>query len=111
MFTNADEVLTVIADDGIKFVDVWFTDLLGVQQHFTVAAKSVTADFFIDGQLFDGSSIRGFQCIAESDMQLIPDVTTAFVEPFRTEKTLALNFSIVSPRTGNPYHRDPRSVA
>ncbi len=111
MFKNADEVLKFIADEDIRFVDVRFTDLPGVQQHFNVPAKSVDADFFIHGQLFDGSSIRGFQGIAESDMQLIPDVTTAFVDPFRTEKTLALNFSIVNPRTGDPYHRDPRSVA
>jgi len=76
-----------------------------------VPAKSVDADFFVNGQLFDGSSIRGFQGIAESDMQLIPDVTTAFVDTFRVEKTLALNFSIVNPRTGDPYHRDPRGVA
>ncbi len=111
MFKNADEVLTFIADEDIRFVDVRFTDLPGVQQHFNVPAKSVDADFFVHGQLFDGSSIRGFQGIAESDMQLIPDVTTAFIDPFRTEKTLALNFSIVNPRTGDPYHRDPRSVA
>ncbi|MUK01888.1 type I glutamate--ammonia ligase [Vibrio cholerae] len=111
MFKNADEVLKFIADEDIRFVDVRFTDLPGVQQHFNVPAKSVDADFFIHGQLFDGSSIRGFQGIAESDMQLIPDVTTAFVDPFRAEKTLALNFSIVNPRTGDPYHRDPRSVA
>ncbi len=111
MFTNADEVLKFIADEDIRFVDIRFTDLPGVQQHFNVPAKTVDADFFIHGQLFDASSIRGFQGIAESDMQLIPDVTTAFVDPFRIEKTLALNFSIVNPRTGDPYHRDPRSVA
>lgn len=111
MFKNADEVLKYIADEDVKFVDIRFTDLPGVQQHFNVPAKSVDADFFVHGQLFDGSSIRGFQGIAESDMQLIPDVTTAFIDPFRIEKTLALNFSIVNPRTGDPYHRDPRGVA
>jgi glutamine synthetase len=111
MFTNADEVLKYIADEDVKFVDIRFTDLPGVQQHFNVPAKTVDADFFVNGQLFDGSSIRGFQGIAESDMQLIPDVTTAFIDPFRVEKTLALNFSIVNPRTGDPYHRDPRGVA
>ncbi|THJ67527.1 type I glutamate--ammonia ligase [Arthrobacter echini] len=111
MFKNADEVLSFIADEDVRFVDIRFTDLPGVQQHFNVPAKSVDADFFIHGQLFDASSIRGFQGIAESDMQLIPDVTTAYVDPFRIEKTLALNFSIVNPRTGDPYHRDPRSVA
>ena len=111
MFKNADEVLKFIADEQVKFVDIRFTDVPGVQQHFNVPAKTVDADFFVNGQLFDGSSIRGFQGIAESDMQLIPDVTTAFIDPFRIEKTLALNFSIVNPRTGEPYHRDPRGVA
>ncbi|MCC9175036.1 MULTISPECIES: type I glutamate--ammonia ligase [unclassified Arthrobacter] len=111
MFKNADEVLRFIADEQVKFVDIRFTDVPGVQQHFNVPAKTVDADFFVNGQLFDGSSIRGFQGIAESDMQLIPDVTTAFIDPFRIEKTLALNFSIVNPRTGEPYHRDPRGVA
>jgi len=111
MFKNADEVLKFIKDEDVKFVDIRFTDLPGVQQHFNVPAKSVDADFFVNGQLFDGSSIRGFQGIAESDMQLIPDVTSAFLDTFRMEKTLALNFSIVNPRTGDPYHRDPRGVA
>ncbi|GAA2553821.1 glutamine synthetase [Neomicrococcus aestuarii] len=111
MFKNADEVLKFIKDEDVKFVDIRFTDLPGVQQHFNVPASTVDADFFENGQLFDGSSIRGFQGIAESDMQLIPDPTTAFVDTFRVEKTLALNFSIVNPRTGDPYHRDPRGVA
>lgn len=111
MFKDADEVLRYIAEEDVRFVDIRFTDLPGVQQHFNVPAKTVDADFFVHGQLFDGSSIRGFAGIAESDMQLIPDPTTAFVDPFRTEKTLALNFSIVNPRTGDPYHRDPRGVA
>ncbi|MDN6178397.1 MAG: type I glutamate--ammonia ligase, partial [Micrococcaceae bacterium] len=111
MFKNPDEVLKYIADEDVKFVDIRFTDLPGVQQHFNVPAKTVDADFFVDGQLFDASSIKGFQGIADSDMQLIPDVTSGFVDPFRLEKTLAFNFSIVSPRTGEPYHRDPRGVA
>lgn len=111
MFKDVDEVLKYIADEKIKFVDIRFTDLPGVQQHFNVPAKTVDAEFFVNGQLFDGSSIRGFAGIAESDMQLIPDVTSAYVDPFRIEKTLALNFSIVNPRTGDPYHRDPRGVA
>ncbi|MFQ4150464.1 type I glutamate--ammonia ligase [Arthrobacter sp. LAPM80] len=111
MFKNAEEVLQFIKDEDVKFVDIRFTDLPGVQQHFNVPAKTVDLDFFVNGQLFDGSSIRGFQGIAESDMQLIPDPKTAFVDTFRKEKTLALNFSIVNPRTGDPYHRDPRGVA
>ncbi|HXD27583.1 MAG TPA: type I glutamate--ammonia ligase [Arthrobacter sp.] len=111
MFKNPDEVLQYIADEDVKFVDIRFTDLPGVQQHFNVPAKTVDADFFVNGQLFDASSIKGFQGIADSDMQLIPDVTSGFVDPFRVEKTLAFNFSIVNPRTGEPYHRDPRGVA
>ena len=111
MFKNADEVLKFIKDEEVVFVDVRFTDLPGVQQHFNVPAKTVDKDFFENGQLFDGSSIRGFQGIHESDMQLIPDPTSAFLDTFRVEKTLAMNFSIVNPRTGESYGRDPRSVA
>ncbi|MBB5749168.1 type I glutamate--ammonia ligase [Micrococcus sp. TA1] len=111
MFTSVQEALQFIQEEDIVFIDVRFTDLPGVQQHFNLPAKAVDEDFFTDGQLFDGSSIRGFQGIAESDMQLIPDVATAYVDPFRVEKTLVMNFSIVNPRTGEPYHRDPRGVA
>jgi glutamine synthetase len=111
MFQTPEEVLTFIKDEEIVFVDVRFTDMPGVQQHFNLPAKSVDDDFFEHGQLFDGSSIRGFQGIAESDMQLIPDPTSAFVDPFRVEKTLVVTCSIVNPRTGEPYHRDPRGVA
>ena len=111
MFTTADEVLSYIRDEGVQFVDVRFCDLPGVMQHFTVPAASVDEEFFVEGQMFDGSSIRGFQAIHESDMQLIPDPTSAFVDPFRAEKTLALNFSIVDPFTDEPYSRDPRNVA
>jgi hypothetical protein len=80
-------------------------------QHFNVPAESVDEDFFVNGQMFDGSSIRGFQAIHESDMKLIPDPATAYVDSFRKEKTLALNFSIVDPFTDEPYSRDPRNIA
>jgi glutamine synthetase len=111
MFSNADEVLRFIKDEGVKFVDVRFCDLPGVMQHFNVPAESVDEDFFTNGQMFDGSSIRGFQAIHESDMKLIPDPATAYLDPFRVEKTLALNFSIVDPFTDEPYSRDPRNIA
>ena len=111
MFSNADEVLKYIKDEDVKFIDVRFCDLPGVMQHFNVPAKSVGESFFTEGQMFDGSSIRGFQAIHESDMKLIPDVTTAFVDSFRAEKTVALNFSIVDPFTDEPYSRDPRNIA
>ena len=111
MFTNPEEVLEYIKNEDVVFVDIRFVDLPGSQHHFNVPAKTVDLDFFENGQLFDGSSIRGFQGIEESDMQLIPDVATAFLDEYRAEKTLAMNFSIVNPRTGDPYRRDPRGVA
>jgi len=111
MFKDSDEVLKYCKDNDVRFVDVRFCDLPGVMQHFNVPAHTVDADFFTEGQMFDGSSIRGFQAIHESDMKLIPDPTTAFVDPFRVEKTLVMNFSIVDPFTDEPYSRDPRNVA
>jgi glutamine synthetase len=111
MFTSADDVLRYIKDNDVEFVDVRFIDMPGVMQHFNVPASFFTQDVFDDGLMFDGSSIRGFQAIHESDMKLIPDPTTAFVDPFRTAKTLVLNFSIRDPFTNEPYSRDPRNVA
>lgn len=111
MFSSPEEVLKFIEEEDVRFVDVRFTDLPGLQHHFNVPAHTVDADFFENGQLFDGSSIRGFQGIQESDLQLIPDPSTAFIDEYRTAKTLAMTFSIVSPLTGEPYGRDPRSVA
>ncbi|OZB50371.1 MAG: type I glutamate--ammonia ligase, partial [Cellulomonas sp. 14-74-6] len=111
MFSKPEEVLAFIKSEDVKFVDVRFCDLPGVMQHFNVPAASVDADFFVNGQMFDGSSIRGFQAIHESDMKLIPDVTTAYVDPFRVEKTLNINMSIVDPYTDEPYSRDPRQIA
>ena len=76
-FSTADEVIKFIADEDVKFVDVRFCDLPGVMQHFTVPAATFDADVFTDGLIFDGSSIRGFQAIHESDMLLLPDPSTA----------------------------------
>ncbi|SDH13018.1 type I glutamate--ammonia ligase [Agrococcus jejuensis] len=111
MFKDSSEVLAFIKEEDVKFLDIRFTDLPGVQQHFNIPAATVDEDFFTVGQLFDGSSIRGFQGIAESDLQLIPDVTTCYVDPFRESKTLIMIFDIYNPRTGEIYHRDPRQVA
>ncbi|HEX4442946.1 MAG TPA: type I glutamate--ammonia ligase [Galbitalea sp.] len=111
MFKDSSEVLKYIKDEDIKFLDIRFTDLPGVQQHFNIPASTVDEEFFSIGQLFDGSSIRGFANIHESDMQLIPDVTTAYLDPFRVEKTLIMLFDIYNPRNGEIYHRDPRQVA
>ena len=111
MFTSAEEVLQYIRDENVQFVDVRFCDLPGVMQHFNVPAKGLDIDFFTEGQMFDGSSIRGFQAIHESDMKLVPDVTSAYLDEFRVEKTLIVNFSIRDPFTNEVYSRDPRNIA
>ena len=111
MFKDSSEVLKFIKDTDVKFLDIRFTDLPGVQQHFNIPASTVDEEFFTVGQLFDGSSIRGFADIHESDLQLIPDVTTAYIDEFRTERTLIMIFDIYNPRNGEIYHRDPRQVA
>jgi glutamine synthetase len=111
MFSSADEVIAFIKSEGVKFVDVRFCDLPGVMQHFNVPAETVDVSFFTEGQMFDGSSIRGFQQIHESDMKLLADISTAYLDPFRAEKTLNINMSIVDPYTDEPYSRDPRQIA
>jgi glutamine synthetase len=111
MFANSDELLKYIKDEGVAMVDVRFCDLPGVMQHFTVPVSSFDQSVFDDGLNFDGSSIRGFQAIHESDMSLFPDPTTAYVDPFRSAKTLVLNFFIHDPITGEAYSRDPRNIA
>src|SRR5271156_3882565 len=111
MFTSGDEVLAYIKAEGVQFVDVRFCDLPGTVQHFTVPAESFDEDVFTEGRMFDGSSIRGFQQIHESDMLLLPDPSTAVLDPFRTHKTLNLTFFVHAPLTGAPYSRDPRNIA
>jgi glutamine synthetase len=111
MFTSGAEVLQYLADSDVEFVDVRFCDLPGTMQHFTVPASAFEERIFTDGLMFDGSSIRGFQEIHESDMLLMPDPTTAVVDPFRTRKTLNMTFFVHDPLTGEPYSRDPRNIA
>jgi glutamine synthetase len=111
MFTSADEVLQFISAENVQFIDVRFCDLPGIMQHFSVPTESFDEKVFTDGLMFDGSSIRGFQQIHESDMLLLPDVTTAYVDPFRQYKTLNLTFFVHDPLTGEPYSRDPRNIA
>jgi glutamine synthetase len=111
MFQNSDELLKYVKDEGVEMVDVRFCDLPGVMQHFTVPVSSFDQAVFDDGLNFDGSSIRGFQAIHESDMSLFPDPTTAYLDPFRSAKTLVVNFFIHDPLTGEAYSRDPRNIA
>ena len=111
MFNTADELLKYVRDEGVEIVDIRFCDLPGVMQHFTVPVSSFGPDVFEDGLMFDGSSIRGFQAIHESDMALFPDPTSAYLDPFRVDKTLCINFFIHDPLTGEAYSRDPRNIA
>ncbi|MGZ5367464.1 MAG: type I glutamate--ammonia ligase, partial [Aeromicrobium sp.] len=111
MFGNADELFKYIKDEGVEEIDIRFTDLPGIQQHFSVPVSSFGPDVFEDGLMFDGSSVRGFQAIHESDMALFPDVTTAYIDAFRKHKTLAIEFFVHDPLTGESYSRDPRNIA
>jgi glutamine synthetase len=105
------DVLKLVKDSKVEIVDFRFSDLPGLMQHFSVPAHELTAGSFEEGHGFDGSSIRGFQEIQESDMLLIPDPNTAVLDPFRTHTTLNLNCFVQDPVTGESYSRDPRYVA
>jgi glutamine synthetase len=109
--TTAAEVLAFAKERGTDMVDLKFVDLPGTWQHMTLPLTSLDEGDFEHGLGFDGSSIRGFQEIHESDMLLIPDATTAFIDPFYTRTTLSLICSIADPVVGEPYGRDPRFVA
>jgi glutamine synthetase len=111
MFSSAEELLAYVKDEDVAFIDVRFCDLPGIMQHFTVPVSSFGPDVFEEGLQFDGSSIRGFQQIHESDMSLLPDPTTAYIDPFRRDKTLIINFFVHDPLTGEAYSRDPRNIA
>ena len=111
MFSSAEELVNYISENDVKFVDVRFCDLPGVVQHFNLPAASYGIEEITEGLLFDGSSITGFQGIHESDMKLLADVTSAYIDPFREAKTLVITHSIVDPFTDEPYSRDPRQVA
>ncbi|HIV57888.1 MAG TPA: type I glutamate--ammonia ligase [Candidatus Stackebrandtia faecavium] len=111
MFSSTEDLLSYVRGNDVKFIDIRFCDLPGVMQHFNIPVEALDDSVFTEGLAFDGSSIRGFQQIHESDMLLLPDLHTAFVDPFRTEKTVALNFFIHDPFTQEPYSRDPRNIA
>jgi glutamine synthetase len=106
-----DDVLQLISDQGVEIVDLRFCDLPGLMQHFSLPAGELSADVFTEGVGFDGSSIRGFQEIQESDMILVLDPSTAVVDPFTRHSTLNINCFVLDPVTGESYSRDPRYVA
>jgi len=105
------DVIRQAKEAGVQVVDVRFCDLPGTWQHFSIPVKHFTEDVFTDGLGFDGSSIRGFQAINESDMLLLPDPASAFVDPCLQVPTLSLTCDIVDPITRQRYSRDPRYVA
>nr|VFK00427.1 MAG: glutamine synthetase [Candidatus Kentron sp. LFY] len=108
---SGDNVLGMMKEKDVKFVDLRFTDTRGKEQHVTVPATMVDVDFFEDGKMFDGSSIAGWKGIHESDMCLMPQPDTAVLDPFTDESTLILRCDILEPNTMEGYERDPRSLA
>ncbi|WP_299659864.1 type I glutamate--ammonia ligase [uncultured Ruegeria sp.] len=108
---SVDAVLKTLREEDVAYVDIRFTDVRGKLQHVTVDVDLVDEDFLEEGFMFDGSSIAGWKSIENSDMKLIADTTSAYIDPFYAEKTLCLHCSIVEPDTGEAYSRDPRGTA
>jgi len=108
---SSDKVLATIKEQDVKFVDFRFTDTRGKEQHVTVPSHTVDEDLFEDGKMFDGSSIAGWKGINESDMILLPDPSTAVIDPFSEELTMILRCDVIEPATMQGYERDPRSLA
>ena len=105
------EILKMIEDNGVKFIDFRFTDTHGKEQHVSVPAHTMDESVFEEGKMFDGSSIAGWKGINESDMILMPDPSTAVMDPFFDDPTLIIRCDILEPATGEGYERDPRSIA
>ena len=105
------DVVKMIKEKDVKFVDFRFTDTKGKEQHVSVPARTVDASTFEEGKMFDGSSIAGWKGIQESDMILMPDASTAVLDPFMEEPTLILRCDVIEPNTMQGYERDPRSLA
>jgi glutamine synthetase len=109
--TTPSDVLKIIKEKEVKYVDFRFCDTRGKEQHVTVPAHTIKEDLFTDGKMFDGSSIAGWKGINESDMILMPDASTAVLDPFFEETTLNLRCNVIEPATMQGYERDPRSLA
>jgi glutamine synthetase len=109
--TTPSDVLKIIKEKEVKYVDFRFCDTRGKEHHVTVPAKTVKEELFTEGKMFDGSSISGWKGINESDMILMPDATTAMLDPFFEDTTLILRCGIIEPATMQGYERDPRSLA
>ena len=108
---SAKDVLKTISENEVKFVDFRFTDSRGKEHHVSVPVSQIDENIFVDGKMFDGSSIDGWKGINESDMILMPDTSTAFMDPFCEEATLNISCDVIEPATMQGYERDPRSIA
>ncbi len=108
---STEALLKMIKDEDVAYVDIRFTDPRGKLQHVTVMSDQVDEDFLEEGFMFDGSSIAGWKSIEASDMKLMPDTDSAYIDPFYAEKTVCVHCSVVEPDTGEAYNRDPRGTA
>ncbi|GAA5645468.1 MULTISPECIES: glutamate--ammonia ligase [Vibrio] len=108
---SVENVLSLIQENEVKFVDLRFTDTKGKEQHISIPAHQIDADFFEEGKMFDGSSVAGWKGINESDMVMMPDASSAVLDPFTEEATLNIRCDILEPATMQGYDRDPRSIA
>ena len=109
---SVEDILKIVKENEVKFIDYRFTNTNGKEQHVTVTANEdgIKSDF-TEGKMFDGSSIAGWKDINESDMILMPDASTAVMDPFYDEPTLIVTCDVIEPADGNPYEKDPRSIA
>ncbi|MZI94779.1 glutamate--ammonia ligase [Vibrio sp. CAIM 722] len=108
---SVENVLSLIQENEVKFVDLRFTDTKGKEQHVSIPAHQVDADFFEEGKMFDGSSVAGWKGINESDMVMMPDASSAVLDPFTEDATVNIRCDILEPATMQGYDRDPRSIA
>ena len=109
--SDVESVMKMIKENDVKFVDLRFTDPRGKMQHLTQAVRTVDEDSLVEGFMFDGSSIAGWKAINESDMNLSPDLSTAVMDPFAAQATMAIFCDVLEPSTNQPYERCPRSTA
>ncbi|OAT30965.1 glutamate--ammonia ligase [Proteus myxofaciens] len=108
---SLEHVLSMIEEHKVRYIDLRFTDTRGKEQHITIPAHQVNDDFFEEGKMFDGSSIGGWKGINESDMVLMPDASTAMLDPFFQDPTLIIRCDVLEPGTLKGYDRDPRSIS
>src|SRR3546814_6340716 len=108
---SLENIEKLVKDHNVEFVDLRFTDVRGGQHHVSFPASIVEPALFEDGKMFDGSSISGWKGINESDMVLMPDPATAYLDPFTADPTLVMICDILDPATMQAYSRDPRGIA